>query len=127
VTIATGEGKGDGEGKREGSGEGRGDGNCEGDGKGSPTRLPFRANSGLRRDRIVEETDGGADGVIEGLFFASSRLGNTPSGAPGRGRMSWPCTRVFERALLVKTNEEISETTTKRLREDRRATRDLAP
>lgn len=78
----SGEVDGDGSGDGEGKTDGEGNGEVVGDGNGSPTCLTIRGASGLRRERIIEGTLGGAIGCGSWPFLTSSRFGNTPSGAP---------------------------------------------
>jgi hypothetical protein len=76
VAEATGEGAG----ITEGSGVGEIDGH--GEGNGSPT-CNVSGAIGLRGERNVDGTAGGAIGVAGDADLMASRFGNTPSGAPG--------------------------------------------
>jgi hypothetical protein len=60
----SGDGNGDGKGKSEADGDGEAKGNIDGDGNGngSPACRTVRGASGLRRERMIEGTLGGAAG-----------------------------------------------------------------
>lgn len=77
-----GEGRGDVDGDCEGEGEGQSEGDGNGEGNGSPTCLTVLGSSGLRSERMLEGTLGGAIGCGSCSFLTSSRFGRDPSGAP---------------------------------------------
>ena len=93
--LASGNAVGDGKGLRLGNGLAKGDG--LGVGRASPTLLPWRDSSGLRRDRIVDSICLAILGDCCVRCFASSRFGSTADGGPdsGAAALAFPALPLF--------------------------------